>query len=549
MAIMAVFLFMGCPTAHAEGFLRHGSLQVQGVLEDLHRAMAEAHGQAHIRTVLKPIFDVLPKNAYGRIDGPMLRYALHRYFINTFSIQVRGLEPRQNAANASSLVGNTEIYQDRVPASVEAILEGRFAHNGFGLDDAAAMAAVFEELVLEPHGEAFEASLARHQFRSGLTRQDMKNVLRDYSLQWLVGFEEEEAKAALSASPEQISDAIPQWASILDFVAGEIDRIEDTRHHHGKRNPFGDHFHLADLKAIIRSITSSFGFFWEQECQSIKSKLALMDPSKSGRVRLSDFYQRSMDGEWRFSESEAYLKALGALDSTSRWNGPQVVMPNYLLGPNNCIVSSTYYHVCCVNECEALLGEVEKQVAAPVATPEQVLSVVTNMTEEGPQRQKLWGFLQKQLGQIADKHRGKIPLHGRLFSQWMHYVFPQECPFPNHAGTVTLSTPQEFGDNYIAEPKEMKAHTKNKKRTTLKSRQQDEELWMSQWTEEEELLADYVELQSSFGILRPVPMLAGLLCLVGWYLMAQQKGQLSQLRTSPSCAGATSKSSLPTYMI
>ena len=33
-----------------------------------------------------------------------------------------------------------------------------------------------------------------------------------------------------------------------------------------------------------RSITATFGMWWEQECQSIKSKLAEMDPSTSGRV-------------------------------------------------------------------------------------------------------------------------------------------------------------------------------------------------------------------------------------------------------------------------
>ena len=43
---------------------------------------------------------------------------------------------------------------------------------------------------------------------------------------------------------------------------------------------------------------------------------------------------------------------------------------------------------------------------------------------------------------IADKHHGEVPLHGRLFSQWLHYVFPQECPYPqltNEAGLHLVS--------------------------------------------------------------------------------------------------------------
>jgi len=43
-----------------------------------------------------------------------------------------------------------------------------------------------------------------------------------------------------------------------------------------------------------------------------------------------------------------------------------------------------------------------------------------------------------------------VPLHGRLFAQWLHYVFPHECPFPHKNGAVSASTPMEFGANYVA---------------------------------------------------------------------------------------------------
>ena len=36
------------------------------------------------------------------------------------------------------------------------------------------------------------------------------------------------------------------------------------------------------------------------------------------------------DKEWRFGESEEYLRQLGALDETSPWIGKQVMIPNYL---------------------------------------------------------------------------------------------------------------------------------------------------------------------------------------------------------------------------
>merc|ERR1719335_2089394 len=107
--MMAFCVILGNSPAHAKDFLGQGStLEVQSVLSDLQRAMSTATGQIQIRKVLKPIFDVLPKNKHGRIEGPMLRYALHRYFLQQFSVQVKGLEPTQNAMNASSLLGNGE---------------------------------------------------------------------------------------------------------------------------------------------------------------------------------------------------------------------------------------------------------------------------------------------------------------------------------------------------------------------------------------------------------------------------------------------------------
>merc|ERR1719160_413847 len=37
----------------------------------------------------------------------------------------------------------------------------------------------------------------------------------------------------------------------------------------------------------------------------------------------------------------------------------------------------------------------------------------------------------KQLDEVSQHHNGRIPIHGRLFQQWLHYVFPYECPYPS----------------------------------------------------------------------------------------------------------------------
>merc|ERR1719310_1842261 len=112
----------------------------------------------------------------------------------------------------------------------------------------------------------------------------------------------------------------------------------------------------------------------------MKDSLVSMDKRGTGRVRMSDFYGEALETDWRFGESEAYLRQLGALDESSRWLGKQVIIPNYLQAASNCIVTSQHYSVCCANECEDLLGEIEVKVGAPVATPSQLLGIVANMT-------------------------------------------------------------------------------------------------------------------------------------------------------------------------
>ena len=49
-----------------------------------------------------------------------------------------------------------------------------------------------------------------------------------------------------------------------------------------------------------------------------------------------------------------------------------------------------------------------------------------------------------RLNEIASHHNGEVPLHGRLFMQWMHHAFPQECPFPHVSGTTSPVSQDEW---------------------------------------------------------------------------------------------------------
>jgi len=226
----------------------------------------------------------------------------------------------------------------------------------------------------------------------------------------------------------------------------------------------------------------------------MKGTLVGMDKYSTGRVPLSKFYGTGLDLDWRFGESEAYLRELGALDESSSWMGPQVIIPNYIQATSNCIIARPHYLVCCVNECETLLGEIESAIKAPTALPSAILDLVRNMTsqttldhDEPPHLDK---NMVSQLEQVANSHGGMVPLHGRLFAQWLHFVFPRECPFPHKMGSVSAVTPTEYGDHYIASTEDMEKHASNA--TDVDLHVDKAELhWMSQWSEDEELVMDY----------------------------------------------------------
>jgi len=168
------------------------------------------------------------------------------------------------------------------------------------------------------------------------------------------------------------------------------------------------------------------------------------DTDGTGRVPLPRFYTPSSTDIYTFSESVEYLRQTGAYDASAA-GGPRVRIANYMLGPSNCIASNTYYSICCISECESLLNQLEAHVKAPTASPSQVLDLVHHMSSSTvDSHRELPDVLVAKLQSIADHHGGDVPLHGRLFSQWMHHAFPNECPYPQIAEDAATFDPRTW---------------------------------------------------------------------------------------------------------
>merc|ERR1719336_1021537 len=131
--------------------------------------------------------------------------------------------------------------------------------------------------------------------------------------------------------------------------------------------------------------------------------------------------------KWHFRQPVEYLRHVGALDESDP-RRLSVVIPNYVYSMNNCLASSSFFSVCCTNKCERLMEVVAALpsdfVDAPRELPASMLS---------------------RLREIGDLHRnGEVPLHSRLFAQWMHHAYPQECPFPHSVRGQSTLTPEDW---------------------------------------------------------------------------------------------------------
>merc|ERR1719163_2611591 len=439
---------------------------------------------AAIEASIWQTFQALPKNEQGRLGPKAVRYVVHGYFAREHGWLIEGLEPHGMRNNVTE-VHEVSILQDKAPALVEALLESRQSDRGLALSDVVTMIAALERLIFDESMELLSTAydVNGQSMGSAIDEDALHEVLRSYLLIFRSSNREDLSKADYHQKVKKALATRSSYRDLSEFAGDTLMNFDFE--HRGHRNPFTpQQYSFETVSQITEVMTHGYGKWQNAECREMKAALMDLDPSGTGRVPLSNFYSQPTDAVFTFSESVDYLRQTGALDETGR-GGPAVLIPNYLAGPTNCIASSSYYSVCCMNECEGLMNEIEHKIQAPKASPERLLGLVGNLsssTVDGPRT--FPSALKEKLHAIASHHEGEVPIHGRFFAQRLHFAFPNECPYPQITENAAVLTPSQWLDAKVwtASENERQQHIEVNNTTAT-----EEVPFMSQWSDDEVL--------------------------------------------------------------
>jgi len=455
MTSFVLFLFFGAfaTVADANAFLGRSNQNLStglsaesqhALLSELETALGSGHRHAtekrlnQIEKIMSPMFAAMTKNENGKLGSAAVGYMLHRVFVQRHGWFIKALEPAGDSHGAWDSSSPVSILENRVPENVQSMFEKRLGQHGLGLKEVAVLASSIEHLV---HSEALlrtRLSYAAANFsqEDALSQEEALTVLEMYMSVLLTGKHykpEMSQKEIVKAQKlyKNIEKIFPSWPVTRQWMTEVFHSVAPKR----------DYLYFGDVETVVSEIGERYGDYENIECQQFKDWLVAVEDTGvggAGRVRMADFYGQALNNnKWQFSESVGYLRELGALDESDASN-PRVIIPNYVQAQSNCIETSAYYSVCCQDECEGILGRLEGLVSAPEASPSTLISMIPMIASASmPSGRTLSPWLHQRLDEVAKHHGGLVPLHGRLFAQWLHYAYPRECPFPHAAGSIS----------------------------------------------------------------------------------------------------------------
>lgn len=371
---------------------------------------------------LRTTFKALPKNGRGAVEAPSARYALHRLFVQRYGWLIKGLAPEGGAWDSDSPI---KAMGDRVPEKMRELFDHRLGNYGLSLHELAVVAVSMDQMIHTDVTARLKIVFASYFWHEDaqLNWDNAYRVMHSYVSSFMVGsFTESLAPIEVKLNAQSFERRFDRADGALELL---MDVVKQATPDYSARN-----FSFGQIASVMASFGKHLGSFENQECQVMKNLLAKHeDHPGSGRVRIGDFYVRSEVNYFR--ESSDYLRDAGVLDESDP-KDPKVIIPNYLRSSSNCITPSGFYEICCFDECEGLMDKIEAKLEAPMGTTDAIISIVTSMQSVSkPSSTTLPTELINLLHKVAAHHGGMVPIHGRLFMQWMHQVFPRECSHPS----------------------------------------------------------------------------------------------------------------------
>merc|ERR1740121_3501156 len=137
------------------------------------------------------------------------------------------------------------------------------------------------------------------------------------------------------------------------------------------------------MTKLAEEFGEKYGSFNDNECRALKAALLEVEGKGRGlgRVRLADFYNMSRYSHWKLNEKVEYLRDLGAIDESNASN-PLVIVPNYVTSRPNCLEATPVYAVCCRDECEDLIGRLERDLKEPTAHPDRIDELISTYSSD-----------------------------------------------------------------------------------------------------------------------------------------------------------------------
>jgi len=421
------------------------------LLNDVKSALGAGcfHGRLEdLKTRLQPMFVSLPKSSQNMLSHSAARYALHRISTDRHGWTISGLEPNLDNFNTSSLM-NSGILRELLPGHIESIFAAHIGEGGFTLQSLAILSGTIDHLVREDQRTILRKACELLDVATigSISEKEMRDVIQMYMVSFLRAnmIPPQHYDRYMAKALDIIHKEYPGWPETVMLLDDERETF--SYNDKDSANPF--RVRESSLQVALRIVEQVADRFPHQqsqpECLEIKEDILAYERGETGRVRLLDFYRAGLDSRFFFTETEDYLRALGALDESDARLGPKVIVSNYVLAKSNCLAHAHLYSVCCLNECEGLYGQIEQTVASPEATPQQIgtlVATISSSTIQAPRN--LSQMLLRRLDEIAIGHTGNVLLHSRLFAQWMHQAFPRECPYPHLLGTTTSLSPGDW---------------------------------------------------------------------------------------------------------